>query len=53
MSVGSRAATEAAPITWVFDDGTVWPGVSGTVRYNGTARIAITIRDWNNIKAKN
>lgn len=53
MSLGSAAATETAPITWVFDAGVVWPGVSGTVRYNGTARIAITIRDWNNIKAHN
>lgn len=52
LSVGSAAATETAPITWVIDHGVVWPGVSGTVRYDGTARIAITIRDWNNIKAK-
>lgn len=52
MSIGSAAATETAPITWVIDPGIVWPGVSGTVRYDGTARIAITIRDWNNIKAK-
>jgi hypothetical protein len=52
MSIGSAAATETAPITWVIDPGVVWPGVSGTVRYDGTARIAITIRDWNNIKAK-
>lgn len=53
MNIGSAAATETAPITWVIDRGVVWPGVSGTVRYDGTARIAITIRDWNNIKAKN
>lgn len=53
LSMGSAAATETAPITWVIDHGVVWPGVSGTVRYDGTARVAITIRDWNNIKAKN
>ena len=52
MLLGSTAATELAPITWVIDHGVVWPGVTGTVQYNGTARIAITIRDWNNIKAK-
>lgn len=53
MTLGSLAATDTAPITWVFDNGAVWPGVSGQVRYQTTASVTITVADWNNIKAYN
>lgn len=32
-TVGSSAGTESDPVTWVFDNGVVWPGVSGSVTY--------------------
>lgn len=33
VTFGSSAATETAPITWVLDNGTVWPGAVGTLTY--------------------
>ena len=33
VNLGSAAATVTAPVTWVIDGGTEWPGVSGTVKY--------------------
>lgn len=51
-TLGSAAATEGSPITWVFDNGVVWPGVSGSVNCTSTSLASASIRDWNNLIAK-
>jgi hypothetical protein len=33
ITIGLAAATEAAPVKWIIDDGTTWPGYSGTVTF--------------------
>lgn len=54
VNIGSAAATEASPITWVIDAGTVWPGVSGTITESTTAGAAgFTVRAYNNLIATN
>lgn len=54
ITVGSAAATEASPVTWIIDDGSVWPSVSGTVTISTTAgSVGITNRAYNNLIASN
>jgi len=33
-TLGSASATEALPIHWIIDNGTIWSGVSGVVTYS-------------------
>lgn len=33
VSIGSANATAAAPICWILDAGTIWSGISGTLKY--------------------
>lgn len=51
MNLGSTAATVAAPITWVIDDGTVWSGVSGVVTYTHSSTWSLTVRVNNRVVA--
>ena len=54
LGAGSGVATESSPITWVFDAGVVWSGVSGVVTVSTTAAAAgITVRAYNNLVATN
>lgn len=48
-TLGSAAATLAAPIYWVIDDGAVWPGVSGTITYSFSTQVTCTFRNYNHI----
>lgn len=41
--LGSTAATVANPITWVIDDGTVWPEANGLITYLTTTHVATTL----------
>ncbi len=50
---GNTAATNAAPIVWAFDDGTIWPGVNGTVIIEcTTAGPTFTIAAYNTFMHK-
>lgn len=53
IALGSAAATDLLPITWNFDNGVIWPGVSGQVTVTTTAGVAISLRNYNNIEASN
>lgn len=54
ITVGSAAATEASPVTWIIDAGSIWSGVSGTVTVSTTAgAVGITNRAYNNLIASN
>lgn len=51
-NLGSTKATQAAPITWILDDGTEWSGVSGALTITqGTSATAytLTFKAWNRI----
>ena len=50
---GTSAATSAGWVTWVIDDGTVWPGVVGVIRYTNSASFGYLIRSYNHVIAKN
>lgn len=51
-TIGSSAATELTPITWIIDDGVTWAGVSGVVNYaNNGGNYTLTIAAYNNIVA--
>lgn len=52
LSMGSAAATAGAFITWIIDDGTVWPGFDGVVTYSHASTHAITIRIYNRVVAR-
>lgn len=52
FNLGSTAATESAPINWVFDNGTVWPGVSGVVTYTQTANANVFAKSNNHIHCR-
>ena len=52
-TLGVAAATELAPITWIFDAGVVWSGVSGVVTYTMTTANTWTVRNYNNLLANN
>lgn len=51
-TVGSTAATEAAPISWYFDDGEVWPGVRGVVKHTSPS-YTVTGVNYNNFYTEN
>ena len=53
QNLGSTAASVTNPITWVLDDGTVWPGANGTLKFtsSGTAWIS-AVRNYNVIESK-
>ena len=46
-TIGSSAGTAAAPVTWVLDGGTVWPGVSGTLTYSCGGGYVVIMRPYN------
>ena len=50
--LGSASATSANWITWVVDGGTVWPGISGVLRYNHTGDNFVTARNYNRFVAE-
>lgn len=51
---GSSAATSAAPIAWLIDQGDIWSGVVGKVTYTCAGAFnKLTILDYNNIVARN
>lgn len=52
LSVGSAAAVEASPVTWVLDNGVIWPGIDGTLKYqNSGDNYTLTFRNYNNVIA--
>lgn len=54
INVGSSAAAEANPISWIIDDGAIWSGISGVVTVSTSAGFAtITGRAYNNLIASN
>ncbi len=53
INVGSTAATEASPTTWILDAGTVWSGINGVLSYpNSGGNYSISIRSNNNVIAE-
>jgi len=46
-SIGSSAATGAAPIAWVLDDGAVWSGVDGALTYNCPSGFVVSAVNYN------
>ena len=52
-TIGAAAATISAPITWVIDGGTKWPGIDGTLTFTRSATAAHTMRSDNNLYAEN
>ena len=53
VTLGSSAATAAAPICWIVDGGTVWPGIDGTVTYSCPSTYNVTFRGNNIYRADN
>ena len=51
VTLGSSAATSSAWVTWVLDNGTVWPGIDGTLTYNCPSTFVVTLRNFNNYTA--
>ncbi len=51
LTIGAAAATSTAWITWVIDDGTVWPGVSGVITITNSAYSLLPV-SYNNFIAK-
>lgn len=49
VNFGSTAATVVAFITWVIDNGVVWPGVDGTITYTHASNFLFTIRANNRL----
>ena len=46
-TLGSAAATSSAWVTWVLDNGVVWPGIDGTLTYNCPSTYAVNARNFN------
>lgn len=43
-TIGASSATAGAPITWAIDNGAVWPGINGVVKYvrsNSSAYVSV------------
>ena len=51
VNLGSAIATQAAPISWVLDNGSVWSGVDGVLTYNCPSNFTVTFRHQNNFYA--
>ena len=49
INLGSAAATLAAPIKWILDDGVVWTGISGTLTYKRTGNATHLLRAFNTL----
>jgi hypothetical protein len=47
--LGKNTATAADPITWILDDGKIWPGVSGYLIYSCYSSYVLQIRDYNRL----
>lgn len=41
-SIGSTSGTNALPVKWYVDNGSIWPGVSGTLTYQCPGNFLIT-----------
>ena len=52
VTLGSSSATLASPITWVWDNGSVWSGVDGTLTYECPSTYVVTARQYNKIVAR-
>lgn len=52
ITLGKSGVTEASPVTWVLDDGSVWPGINGTLTYDiPSGNYGVTWTDYNNLYA--
>ena len=52
ISLGSASGTVASPISWILDAGTIWSGISGTLKYyNTTGNYKVTCLGSNYIAA--
>lgn len=51
VTLGSAAATSSAWVTWVLDNGVVWPGIDGTLTYNCPSTYVVILRNFNNYTA--
>lgn len=51
VTFGNSAATSAGWITWVIDDGTIWPGVVGSVTYTHASSFSYLLRSYNHVLA--
>lgn len=48
VTLGSAAGTIASTVTWILDNGVIWPGIEGTLTYtSSTATNSITLRYYN------
>lgn len=48
-SYGLASATITSPITWILDNGTIWPGIDGTLTLTAsTSAMTQTLRNYNN-----
>lgn len=50
--IGSSAATTANWITWIVDNGSVWPGIAGTVTFNCPSTYNVGTRNYNRFIAR-
>jgi len=52
-NLGSTAPTvSTAPVTWILDNGAVWPGIDGVLAYQSTSgNITTNIRSYNRVIA--
>ena len=48
VSLGSTLGTQASPITWVWDNGAIWPGIDGVLTYNCPSTFTVLFRPHNN-----
>ncbi len=49
ITLGNANATSALPITWILDDGTVWSGQNGTLKYETStvSSYSVSTRQYN------
>lgn len=50
-SIGSTAGTNALPVKWYIDNGSIWPGASGTLTYQCPSSFFITQVENNHVIA--
>lgn len=51
INFGSASATSGAWITWVIDNGSVWPGIDGTITYEFPSTYTGAFRSYNAVFA--